>query len=79
MTFDKWLAAKLGGAPVETRGHDMGGLMVEFLQEKHGLVAEDFAYNGDTLALAREVPDRVAREAQTICRISAVEFNPVRF
>ena len=79
MTFDKWLAAKLGGAPVKTRGHDTGGLIVEFLQEKHGLVAENFAYDGETLALAREVPDKVAREAQTICRISAVELDPARF
>ena len=79
MTFDKWLAAKLGGEPMETKGHDAGKLITEFLQEKHGLVDEDFSYDGETLALARGVPDRVVREAQTVCRMSAVKFDPARF
>ena len=78
MRFDQWLPAKLGGG-TETQGHDMGRLIAEFLQEKHRLLNEDFAYDGKTISLAAEVPKAVGYEAANLCHAFHVGFNRERY
>ena len=79
MEFNQWLPAKLG-CGTETQGHDMGRLIAEFLQEKHGLQDEDFVYDGKTISLAdRGVPKAVGYEAANLCHAFQVGFNRERY